>query len=142
MTTEETTGTDVIATLIQNLVAIDEEYERVAKPLEERRKRQREILRDAMIEADTIEVIDEVSGYKALLTHQQADRYIAEKLVPLLRTEMIDEVIQTVVDNKAVQALVDGGVLTRAQLTREGALIREPKTRPFIKLVPLKGARP
>ena len=140
--TTEATGTDVIAVLIRNLVEIDEEYERVAKPIDDRRKRQRETLRDAMIEANTIEAIDETSGYKALLTHQQSDRYIAEKLVPLLRTEMIDEVIQTVVDPKAVQRLVDGGLLTRAQLTREGALIREPKTRPFIKLVPLKGARP
>ena len=139
---EQTTGTDVIAVLIRNLVEIDEEYERVAKPLEDRRKKQREMLRDAMIEAEKIEAIDETSGYKALLTHQQSDRYVAEKLVPLLRTEMIDEVIQTVVDAKAVQRLVDGGLLTRAQLTREGALIREPKTRPFIKLVPLKGARP
>ena len=142
MTTKETTGTDVIAVLIRNLVGIDEQYERVAKPLEERRKRQRETLRDAMIEAQTIEAIDEVSGYKALLTHQQADRYVAEKLVPLLRPEMIDEIIQTVVNAKAVQALVDGGMLTRRQLEREGALIREPKTRPFIKLVPLKGGRP
>lgn len=136
------TGTDVIAVLIRNLVEIDEEYERIAKPLDARRKRQREILRDTMIEAQTIEAIDEVSGYKALLTHQQADRYIAEKLVPLLRSEMIDVVIQTVVNNKAVQELVDGGMLTRRQLEREGALIREPKTRPFIKLIPLKGVRP
>ncbi len=142
MTTRETTGTDVIAVLIRNLVEIDEEFERVAKPLEDRRRRQRETLRDAMIEAQTVEVVDEVSGYKALLTHQQADRYVAEKLVPMLRPEMIDEVIQTVVDNKAVQRLVDGGILTRRQLEREGALIREPKTRPFIKLVPLKGTRP
>lgn len=141
--TEQTTGTDVIAVLIHNLLDIDAEYERVAKPLEERRKKQREMLRDAMIEAQTIEVIDEASGYKALLTHQQADRYIAEKLLPLLpRPEMADDIFQTVVDHRAVQALVDGGVLTRAQLIREGALIREPKTRPFIKLVPLKGARP
>ena len=141
--TTEATGTDVIAVLIRNLVEIDEEYERVAKPLEDQRKRQREILRDAMIEANTIDVTDEVSGYKALLTHQQADRYVPEKLLPLLpRPEMADDIFQTVVDHKAVQALVDGGMLTRAQLTREGALIREPKTRPFIKLVPLKGARP
>ncbi len=139
MTTEA--GTDVIAVLIRNLMEIDEEYERVAKPLEERRKKQREILRDTMIEANTIEAIDEVSGYKALLTHQQTDRYVPEKLLPLLpRPEMADDIFQTVVDPKAVQALVDGGMLTRRQLEREGALIREPKTRPFIKLVPLKGA--
>jgi len=132
----------VIETLIHGLLDIEAEYEFVAKPLEDRRRRQREMLRDAMIEADIIEAVDEASGYKALLTHQQADRYVAEKLVPLLRPEMIDEVIQTVVDPNAVQALVDGGILTRTQLIREGALIREPKTRPFIKLVPLKGGRP
>jgi len=143
MTTKETTGTDVIAALIHELLELDAEYERVAKPLDDRRRKQREMLRDAMIEADVIEAIDETSGYKALLTHQQSDRYVAEKLLPLLpRPEMADEIIQTVVDGKAVQALVDGGLLTRTQLIREGALVREPKTRPFIKLVPLKGARP
>ncbi len=141
MTTE--TGTDVIQALIQGLVEIDEEYERVAKPLEARRKRQREVLRDAMIEAEKLEAIDEVSGYKAVLKHQQRDIYVAEKLLPLLaRPEIIDIVIQTVVDPKAVQDLVDGGVITRAQMEREGALLREAKTRPFIKLVPLTGRRP
>jgi hypothetical protein len=143
MTTGQTTGTDVIAALIQGLLEIDAEYERVAKPLDDRRKKQREMLRDAMIEADKIEAIDEASGYKALLTHQQADRYVPEKLLPLLpRPELADDIFQTVVDGKAVQSLVDGGLLTRTQLIREGALIREPKTRPFIKLVPLKGGRP
>jgi len=124
MTTKETTGTDVIAALIRGLLDIDAEHERVVKPFEDRRKRQREMLREAMIEAQTIEAIDETSGYKALLVSHQMDRYIAEKLVPLLRPEMVDEVIPTFVDPKAVQRLVDGGILTRSQLTREGALIR------------------
>ena len=141
MTTK--TGTDVIAALIQGLVEIDEEYDRVAKPLDARRKKQREVLRDAMIEAGVIESIDEASGYRALLKHQQKDTYVAEKLVPLLpRPELVNDVIQTIVDAKAVQDLVDAGIITRSQLEREGALIREPKTRPFIKLEPLKGARP
>ena len=64
-------------------------------------------------------------------------------LLPLLpRPELADEIMQTVVDAKAVQALVDGGMITRSQMEREGALIREPKTRPFIKLEPIKGVRP
>jgi hypothetical protein len=135
--------TDVIAALIQGLVEIDEEYERIAKPLKARRDKQREVLRDTMIEAGIIESIDEVSGYKALLKHQQKDTYVAEKLLPLLaRPEIVDIVIQTVVDPKAVQDLVDGGVITRREMQRAGALIREPKTRPFVKLEPLKGVRP
>ncbi|KKL09335.1 hypothetical protein LCGC14_2178300 [marine sediment metagenome] len=141
MTTE--TGTNVIQALIQGLVEIDEEYERVVKPLEEKRKKQREKLRDVMIEAEKLEAIDEVSGYKAVLVHQQRDIYVAEKLLPLLpRPEMADDVMVTSVDAKAVQELVDGGLLTRPQMEREGALLREAKTRPFIKLVPLKGVRP
>ena len=140
MTTE--TGTDVIQALIQGLVDIDEEYERVVKPLEAKRKKQREVLRDAMIEAEKLEAIDEVSGYKAVLKHQQKDVYVAEKLLPLLRPEMADDVMVTSVDAKAVQDLVDGGLLTRPQMEREGALLREAKTRPFIKLVPLTGKRP
>ena len=140
MTTE--TGTDVIQALIQGLVEIDEEYERVVKPLEAKRKKQREVLRDAMIEAQKLEAIDEVSGYKAVLKHQQKDVYVAEKLLPLLRPEMADDVMVTSVDAKAVQELVDAGMLTRAQMEREGALLREAKTRPFIKLIPLTGKRP
>lgn len=141
MTTE--TGTDVIQALIQGLVDIDEEYERVAKPLTGRREKQREMLRDAMIEAQQVMVIDEVSGYKAILKHQQRDVYVAEKLLPLLpRPEMADDVMVTSVDAKAVQNLVDGGLLTRSEMERTGALLREAKTRPFIKLEPLKGVRP
>ena len=141
MTTE--TGTDVIQALIQGLVEIDEEYEQIVKPLEAKRKKQREVLRDAMIEAEKLEAIDEVSGYKAVLKHQQRDIYVAEKLLPLLpRPEMADDVMVTSVDAKAVQELVDAGLLTRPQMEREGALLREAKTRPFIKLVPLKGVRP
>ncbi|KKL58639.1 hypothetical protein LCGC14_2223370 [marine sediment metagenome] len=140
MTTE--TGTDVIQTLIQGLVDIDEEYERVVKPLEAKRKKQREMLRDAMIEAEKLEAIDEVSGYKAVLKHQQRDVYVAEKLLPLLRPEMADDVMVTSVDANAVQELVDAGILTRPQMERTGALLREAKTRPFIKLIPLTGKRP
>ena len=141
MTTQ--TGTDVIQALIQGLVDIDEEYERVAKPLAGRREKQREMLRDAMVEAQQVMVIDEVSGYKAILKHQQRDVYIAEKLLPLLpRPEMADDVMVTSVDAKAVQNLVDGGHITRAQMEREGALLREAKTRPFIRLEPIKGTRP
>lgn len=141
MTTD--TGTDVLAALIQGLAEIDEEYKRVAKPIEDRRKKQREMLRDAMIEAGQVLAIDETSGYRALLVHQQKDTYIAEKLLPLLpRPEMANDVMQTVVDANAVQELVDGGLLTRRQLEREGALVREPKTRPFVRLEPLTGARP
>ena len=141
MTTE--TGTDVIQALIQGLVEIDEEYERVVKPLEAKRKKQREVLRDAMIEAEKLEAIDEVSGYKAVLKHQQRDIYVAEKLLPLLpRPEMADDVMVTSVDAQAVQDLVDGGLLTRPQMERAGALLREAKTRPFIKLVAIKGVRP
>lgn len=138
-----TTGTDVIEVLIRNLVEIDEEFERLAKPLEARRKKQRELLRDTMIEAGVLEAIDETTGFKAVLTNQQKDTYVAEKLLPLLpRPEMADAVMITTVDAKAVQALVDGGMLTRRQLEREGALIREAKTRPFIKLERIKGLRP
>lgn len=137
-----TTGTDVIAALIQGLVdsaaAVQD-----AKDVIKRNDTARAMLRDAMIEAGVIESIDEVSGYKALLKHQQRDIYVAEKLLPLLpRPELADEVMQTVVDAKAVQELVDGGMLTRLQMERAGALVREAKTRPFIKLEPLKGVRP
>ncbi|KKM83465.1 hypothetical protein LCGC14_1309250 [marine sediment metagenome] len=141
MTTE--TGTDVIQALIQGLVEIDEEHERIVKPLEEKRKKQREKLRDVMIEAEKLEAIDEVSGYKAVLKHQQRDIYVAEKLLPLLpRPEMADDVMVTSVNAQAVQDLVDGGLLTRPQMERGGALLREAKTRPFIKLVALTGKRP
>ena len=134
--------TDVIQALIQRLVGIDEEYERVVKPLEANRKKQREVLRDAMIEAEKLEAIDEVSGYKAILKHQQKDVYVAEKLLPLLRPEMADDVMVTSVDANAVQELVDAGIITRPQMERTGALLREAKTRPFIKLIPLTGKRP
>ncbi len=95
-----------------------------------------------MIEAQKLEAIDEVSGYKAILKHQQRDVYVAEKLLPLLRPEMADDVMVTSVDGKAVQELVDSGFITRAQMEREGALLREAKTRPFINLIPLTRKRP
>ncbi len=136
-----TTGTDVIQALIQGIVdsgaAVD-----AAKAVIKRNDDARKMLRDAMIEAEQLEAIDEVSGYKAVLKHQQGDVYVAEKLLPLLRPEMADDVMVTSVDGKAVQELVDAGLITRAQMEREGALLREAKTRPFIKLVPLTGKRP
>ncbi len=136
------TGTDVIQALIQGLVDIDEEYERVVKPLEAKRKKQREVLRDAMIEAEKLEAIDEVSGYKAVLTHTERDVYVAEKLLPLLKPSMAHNVMVTSVDAAAVKELVDAGIITRTEMQREGALLREAKTRPFIKLIPLTGKRP
>lgn len=134
--------TDVIQALIQGLVDIEEEHERVVKPLEARRKKQREVLRDAMIEAEKLEAIDEVSGYKAILTHTERDVYVAEKLLPLLPRLYVDDVMVTSVDGKAVQELVDAGIITRTEMQREGALLREAKTRPFVKLVAIKGVRP
>lgn len=133
--------TDVIAALIQGLVD-DAEVVDQAKQTIKVNDGKRAMLRDAMIDAHILESIDEVSGYKAVLSAQEKDVYIAEKLVPLLRPEDVDKVIQTVVDNKAVEAIVDGGGFSRAFLLREGALVRAPKTRPFIKLVALTGARP
>lgn len=136
------TPTDVIASLIQGLVARADDVDR-AKDIIKGNDDARAMLRDAMIEAGVIESIDETSGYKALLSHTEKDVYVAEKLLPLLpRRELADEIMVTSVDPKAVQNLIDGGILTRPQLQREGALVREPKTRPFIKLQPLKGARP
>jgi hypothetical protein len=133
--------TDVIQALIQGLVdsgaAVD-----AAKAVIKRHDDARKMLRDAMIEAEQLEAIDEVSGYKAVLKHQQRDVYVAEKLLPLLRPEMADDVMVTSVDANAVQDLVDGGIITRPQMEREGALLREAKTRPFIKLVAIKGVRP
>jgi len=144
MTTETaTTGTNVIEALIQRLVTLDEEYDEIAKPIEAARKAQRDILRDTMIEAQIIEHVDETTGYRALLTAQQRDEYVPEKLLPLLpRPELADTIFQTIVDPKAIQDLVDGGMLTRRQLEQAGALLRGPKTKPYVKLIPLKGARP
>ena len=140
MTTE--TGTDVIAALINGLVDSGAAVQ-AAKDVIKRNDDARAMLRDAMIEAQQVMVIDEVSGYKAILKHQQRDVYVAEKLLPLLpRPEMADDVMVTSVDAKAVQNLVDGGHITRAQMEREGALLRDRKTRPFIKLEPLTGKRP
>ncbi len=133
--------TDVAAALIQSLVD-NQEAVKDAQAVIDANKAVREQLRDVLIEARQVEAIDEVSGYKAILKQNMSDNYVAEKLVPLLRPEEIDTVIQTVVDAKAVQDLVESGALTRRQLEREGALIRTAKTRPFIKLVALKGVRP
>jgi len=90
-----------------------------------------------------LEAIDEESGFRALLTAQETDTYVAEKLLPLLpRPELADEIIQTIVDGAAVKRLINAGILTRRQLEREGALVRQTKTRPFVKLEPLMGRRP
>lgn len=136
-----TGGTDVIAALIRGLVdsaaAVD-----AARAVIKRNDDARAQLRDTMIEARLKETVDEDSGYKAVLKQNERDVYVAEKLVPLLRPEEINDVIQTIVDGKEVQKLVDAGVVTRVQLIREGALVREASTRPFILLVQLKGARP
>ena len=139
MTTE--TGTDVIAALIQGLADSGAAVQ-AARDVIKRNDEARALLRDAMIESQQVMVIDEVSGYKAILKHQQKDVYVAEKLLPLLRPEMADDVMVTSVDAKAVQTLVDGGHITRPQMERAGALLREGKTRPFIRLEPLTGHRP
>ena len=137
-----TAGTDVIPTLIGEIVSLDEEIARVSKPLTERREQARKLLKDAMTEADTREAVDEVSGYKAVIRDTHTDTYVAEKLLPLLpRPELADEVIDTVVNAAKVKELVDAGILTRSRLEQEGALIRKVRARQLL-LEPLKGARP
>ena len=135
-------STDIIATLIQEVVALSEESERLCKPLQGRLEKARSLLKDALTEAGTLEAIDETSGYRALLKETHSDQWIAEKLVPLLgRPELVDECIVTVVDAAAVKRLIDDGTLTRSRLEQEGALIRTLRAR-ALYLEPLKGGRP
>ncbi len=135
-------GRDVLAELIRGL-ATDAPAVEGANEIIAINKRKREMLRDAMLEAGVKVAIDEVSGYKAFLSQNQTDTYDAKKLLALLpRPELADDIMQTVVDAKAVQELVDSGVLNRSELVREGALVRTPKTRPFVRLEPIPGVRP
>ena len=140
----EEAGTDVIAALIQALVDNEDEVKR-AKDIIKANDARREVLRDAMIEAGVIEAVDEVSGHRVMLKQNQRDAYVPDKLLPILaniRQELIDEVYYRMVDAERVKGLIDGGILTRAQLQRDGALVREPTTKPYIKLEALKGVRP
>jgi hypothetical protein len=135
-------STDVIAALIQEVAALTEESERLCKPLQGRLEKVRSLLKDAMADADTLEAIDETSGYRAYIKETHSDHWVAEKLVPLLgRPELIDECIVTTVDPAAVKRLIDDGTLTRSRLEQEGALVRTLRAR-ALYLEPLKGARP
>ena len=135
-------STDIIATLIQEVAALQEELERSCKPLQTRLEKARSLLKDALTEAGLLEAIDETSGYRAFIKETHSDQWIAEKLVPLLgRPELVDECIVTVVDAAAVKRLIDAGVLTRSRLEQEGALIRTLRAR-ALYLEPLKGGRP
>ncbi len=134
--------TDVIAALIRGLAGNIDAVKQ-ARDIIKGNDDARAHLRDALIEAGVKDAVDEESGYKVILDQLMHDVYIAEKLLPILgREELIDKVYYRVVDGKEVEALIEAGVVTRTQLVREGALVREPKTRPFIKLIPLKGGRP
>lgn len=133
---------DVIPALIRGLVD-NLDAVKQARAIVKANDEAREILRDALIEAGLKDAVDEDSGYKVILDQNFRDGYVAEKLLPILgRPELIDAVYIRVVDNEKVEELVEAGVITRAQLARDGALIREPATRPFIKLIQLKGGRP
>lgn len=138
-----TTGTDVIPTLIREIVSLDEEIGRVSKPLTKRRDEARKMLKDAMTEAKIAEVIDEVSGYRALIRQTTSEAYVPEKLLPLLSKEQADKVIDTTVyvNADAMKELIDAGELTRSRLQQEGALVRKLRARQLI-IEALKGARP
>lgn len=138
-----TTGTDVLSALIRDIAALDEEIARVAKPLTDRRDKARQLLKDAMTDADVIEHIDEVSGYKALIKQSMSDVYVPEKLLPLLSPEDQEKVVDNVVTINAseVKVLVDAGVLTRSRMEQSGALVRKLRAR-SLYLEPVKGARP
>lgn len=134
--------TDVLAALIRGL-ADNADAVKQARDIIKGNDEARAQLRDAMIEAGVKDAVDETSGYKAILDQKMHDVYVAEKLLPILgRPELIDAVYYRVVDKEKVEELVEAGVVTRTQLIREGALVRESATRPFIKLIPLKGGRP
>ena len=137
-----TTGTDVITSLIGEIVSLDEEIARVSKPLTERREAARKLLKDAMTDADMAEAIDEDSGYRALIRQTASDEYVADKLLPLLRPEQRERVVDTTVLIKAdvIKEMVTAGELTRSRLEQEGALVRKLRARQLI-IEPLKGAR-
>src|SRR3990167_6185152 len=65
---------DVIPTLIQEVAALQEELELNCKPLQARLERARSLLKDALTEAGRVEVIDETSGYRALMKDTHIDR--------------------------------------------------------------------
>ena len=131
---------DVIGGLIGEIASLQEESARVCKPLQDRLEKTRQLLKDAMVEADTIESIDEVSGYRALIRQTYSDDWVAEKLLPLLRLGDAERVIDTKVYIKAdeMKALINAGVVTRSRLEQEGALVRRLRARQLI-IEPLRG---
>ena len=134
---------DILSALIRDIVSLDAEIARVAKPLTDRRDKARQLLKDAMTDADVIDHIDEISGYRALIKQTMSDVYVPEKLLPLLRREDQERVVDNVVTIKAdeVKALVEAGVITRTRMEQAGALVRTLRAR-VLTLEPIKGARP
>ena len=138
-----TAGTDVISSLIREVASLQEESKRLCKPIQDRMEKARQLLKDAMTEADTIDAIDEVSGYRALITQSHSTEYVPEKLLPLLRTEQAERVVDTTVTirHDVIKDMVAGGELTWSRLEQAGAMVRRLRAR-MLKLEPLKGARP
>ena len=134
---------DILSALIRDIVSLDAEIARVAKPLTDRRDKARQLLKDAMTDADVIDHIDAISGYRALIKQTMSDVYVPEKLLPLLHLEDQERVVDNVVTIKAdeVKALVEAGVITRTRMKQAGALVRTLRAR-VLSIEPLKGAKP
>jgi len=128
----DTTGRAVIPSLINRLAEIDDELDRLGvNRLLAERENTRKRLKDTMTDAGLIEALDEASGYRAVIKDTHTDTWPnLKKLVEALpRAEMADEVLETVVNAKAIEKLVTGGLLTRSRLEQSGALVRVLRSR-------------
>ena len=134
-----------IAALIQRHAEIDDELERRgANDLLRERDHVRDLLKDAMVRADTIEAIDEVSGCCATIKPTFSDTFpdISALMDALPRAEMIQECLDTVVKREVVAGWIREGLVSRSKLIASGALVPVLRSRPlYVSLVPRKENR-
>ena len=123
-----------IIELIRLLVEAEQQWKRRGLPTKKGKDDLRAALRDAMIDAHMTQVPDKLSGYRAVLDAQDKDVYVPEKLRQFIPEGVVFlETTESVIVD-IILGLIKEGVFTRQQLLDEGALIREPKTEPYVKL--------
>lgn len=138
---QNTARSVIIPRLIRGLVEIEDELEsRGANALLARKEKLRDLLKDAMAQADVLEAVDEKSGFRALIKLSFTDTYpdltvLAEALP---RPEMIDEATELVVKAAVIKGWVSGGLVTWSGLQASGALVRKLRSRSlFLEPLPL-----
>jgi len=144
MTRPAMTGTDVVLSLIREARDLEIQREQTAKPIEERLKKVKDMLRDALIQSDAVERVDEETNWHAYIKQSARTSWDKDKLVKLVLSkgypELASDILDTVVNANAVERLKNERIITDSELIATGAMTKVASA-PYAVVEPMKVAR-